>query len=52
MDISEKAASIGFGGQFTGEGTVWFDNLELYINGEKYVDVAQIGQNAQQAALF
>ena len=52
MDISEKAASISFGGRFTGEGTVWFDNLELYINGEKYVDVAQIGQNAQQAALF
>ena len=37
MDISEKAASVGFGGQFTGEGTAWFDNLELYINGEKYL---------------
>jgi len=52
MDISEKAASIGFGGQFTGKGTVWFDNLELYINGEKYVDVAQIGQNAQRTVLY
>jgi erythromycin esterase len=52
MDISEKAASIGFGGQFTGEGTAWFDNLELYINGEKYVDSAKTEQNVQQTALF
>ena len=52
MDISEKAASIGFGGQFTGKGTVWFDNLELYINGEKYVDVAQIGQKSQRTVLY
>jgi len=52
MDISEKAASISFGGQFTGEGTVWFDNLELYINDEKFVDSAQTEQNIQQTALF
>lgn len=52
MDISEKAASISFGGRFTGEGTAWFDNLELYINGEKYVDSTQTEQNIQQAALF
>jgi len=38
MDISESAKNIRFGGVFTGEGTAWFDNFELYINGEKYID--------------
>ena len=36
MDISEKAAVVNFGGQIRGKGTIWFDNLELYINGVKY----------------
>ena len=36
MDISEKAAIINFGGEIRGEGTTWFDNLELYIDGVKY----------------
>jgi len=34
--VNRNATSIRFGGTFTGEGTVWFDNLELYINGRKY----------------
>jgi len=38
MKVSEKATQINFGGLFTGEGTAWFDALELYIDGEKYVD--------------
>jgi len=35
MDISEKATVINFGGQIRGKGTIWFDNLELYIDGVK-----------------
>jgi len=38
--ISQNAASIYFGGAFPGlytqgKGTVWFDDLELYVNGTK-----------------
>ena len=36
MDISEKAAVVNFGGEIRGKGTIWFDNLELYIDGVKY----------------
>ena len=52
MDICENAASISFGGRFTGEGTAWFDDLELYINGEKLVDSAQIEQYTQHAVFL
>jgi len=38
MDISSNATYIVFGGIFPGEGTVWFDRFELFINGEKYID--------------
>ena len=44
MYICGGASSISFGGRFTGEGTVWFDNLEFYI---KYLDVEQIEQISQ-----
>jgi len=36
MTISKDAEYIYFGGIFPGEGVVWFDNLELFINGVKY----------------
>jgi len=36
FEVSKDAKNINFGGLFTGEGTVWFDNLELYIDGKKY----------------
>ena len=36
MEISKDAVNIYFGGLFPGEGVAWFDNLELFINGEKY----------------
>jgi len=39
MNVHPDATNIVFGGQFTGEGSVWFDNLELYINGVKYIDL-------------
>ena len=32
MDVSNNAKAIYFGGLFTGEGVVWFDNLEVVIN--------------------
>jgi erythromycin esterase len=41
MDVSKEAKAIVFGGLFPGEGTVWFDNLELYVNGEKFIDVVE-----------
>jgi len=41
MDVSKDGTRINFGGLFTGEGTVWFDNLELYVNGEKYIDIIE-----------
>lgn len=41
MDVNKDAKNINFGGLFPGEGTVWFDDLELYINGEKFVDIVE-----------
>ncbi|RKE52297.1 erythromycin esterase family protein [Sphingobacterium detergens] len=41
MDVNKDAKNIIFGGLFPGEGTVWFDDLELYINGEKFVDIVE-----------
>ena len=38
MNVSPDAIGVAFGGLFPGEGTVWFDQLELYINGVKYID--------------
>ena len=38
IDVSKEAVNINYGGIFPGEGTVWFDDLELYVNGEKYID--------------
>ena len=41
MDVSKDVKNINYGGLFPGEGTVWFDDLELYINGEKFIDVVE-----------
>jgi erythromycin esterase len=41
MDVSKEAKAIVFGGLFPGEGAVWFDNLELYVNGEKFIDIVE-----------
>jgi len=41
IDISQDAVNINFGGLFTGSGIVWFDNLELYIDGKKYIDIIE-----------
>ena len=35
MDVSKDVKNINFGGLFPGEGTAWFDNFELFINGVK-----------------
>jgi len=37
MDVDKDVKNINFGGLFPGEGSVWFDDLELYIDGEKFV---------------
>ena len=41
MDVSAEVKNINFGGIFPGEGTVWFDDLELYVNGKKFIDVVE-----------
>ena len=41
LDVGKDAVNINYGGLFPGEGTVWFDDLELYVDGEKYVDVIE-----------
>lgn len=41
IDVSKDVRNINFGGLFPGEGTVWFDNLELHIDNEKYIDVIE-----------
>ena len=38
MAVNPNAIDIYFGGVLSGEGTVWFDKLELFINGVKYID--------------
>jgi erythromycin esterase len=36
MNVSKDARNINFGGLFPGEGTAWFDDLELYVEGKKF----------------
>ena len=38
IEISSEAININYGGVFPGEGVAWFDNLELYVNGEKFIE--------------
>lgn len=38
MDIDENAATINFGCLMTGEGSAWFDNLKISIDGEQFND--------------
>lgn len=38
MDVSSETININYGGEFKGEGMVWFDNLELYVDGEKFIE--------------
>jgi len=38
IDISKEAININYGGLFPAEGTAWFDNLELYVDGEKFIE--------------
>lgn len=38
IEIDPSAKAVFFGGLFTGRGTAWFDNLEIYIDGGKYED--------------
>ena len=37
MEVSKDVKNINFGGLFPGEGTAWFDNFELFINGVKHI---------------
>ena len=41
IDVGKEAVNINYGGIFPGEGTVWFDDLELYVNGEKFIDIIE-----------
>jgi erythromycin esterase len=42
LPIPEEAVSIAFGGVFRGKGALSFDALQLYIDGEAYVDPHEI----------
>lgn len=35
--VSEKASQVSLDAFHNGEGTAWFDNVEIYIDGEKYI---------------
>jgi hypothetical protein len=39
MKVNEKATNINFGGILIGQGTVWFDNFEIIIDGKKFIDL-------------
>lgn len=39
MDVDAEAKDVIFGGLLTGNGTAWFDNLEIFIDGKKYEDI-------------
>jgi erythromycin esterase len=36
IKVSDKASNINFGAMFNGEGTAWFDDFEVIIDGKKY----------------
>ena len=39
MKVAKNAIDINFGALFSGEGTAWFDDFEIFIDGEKFTDV-------------
>lgn len=39
MKIADNATDINFGALLSGEGTAWFDDLEIFIDGEKFTDL-------------
>ena len=48
MNIHPATTNISFGGLFPGEGTVWYDDIELYIDKEKYIDLVPKTELSQQ----
>lgn len=40
MEIDTEAIAIYFGGYIEGAGTAWFDNFEIWIDGQKFEDKA------------
>jgi hypothetical protein len=38
LDVPREAANINFGAMFSGEGTAWFDSLQVEIDGVPYHD--------------
>jgi len=39
LNIDKSVSSITFGVLLTGQGKAWFDNLEIFIDGEKFKDI-------------
>jgi erythromycin esterase len=39
MKVNEEVTDINFGALFTGQGTAWFDDFGIMIDGEKFVDL-------------
>lgn len=40
--VSEKANQVSLDAFHNGEGTAWFDNIEIYIDGKKYIPTPEI----------
>ncbi|MDT0691912.1 erythromycin esterase family protein [Salegentibacter sp. F188] len=51
LPIDTTVTRINLGGLFTGEGTVWFDDFEVYIDGQKYEDVEPVLREPTQEEL-
>lgn len=39
MKVNEEVTNINFGALFVGQGTAWFDDFEIMIEGEKFIDL-------------
>jgi len=39
MNIDTSATHIAFGGMLSGQGTAWFDDFEIFVEGEKFIDL-------------
>jgi erythromycin esterase len=39
LNIDKSVSNITFGSLLTGQGKAWFDNLEIFVDGEKFKDI-------------
>jgi erythromycin esterase len=46
--VSEKANQVSLDAFHNGEGTAWFDNIEIYIDGKKYIPTPEVPWSATE----